>query len=135
MRPPSPTVPPPKKVKVQVTAGTGVDIVWGDGHESHYSFPYLRDACPCAMCEEERDKSGRRPGEAPQPAPGALPMFREAAKAVSAESVGRYALRFEWKDRHESGIYSWDFLREYCPCPECRARRAMRVDTSAGRPQ
>jgi DUF971 family protein len=109
---------------VNVTAGTGVDIAWSDGHESHYSFQYLRDACPCAMCEEERDQSGRKIGDAAKPAPGALPMFKEPAKATAAETVGKYALRFAWKDGHESGIYSWDFLRDYCPCEACRARRA-----------
>ncbi len=124
MRQPSPTAPPPKKVSVNITAGTGVDIVWGDGHISHYSFPYLRDACPCAMCEEQRDQAGTKPGNAPKPAPGALPIFKETAKARGAEAVGKYALRFEWRDGHESGIYSWDFLREYCPCEECKSRRA-----------
>ena len=55
----------PKSVKVNLTSGTGVDIEWNDGHVSHYAFVYLRDACPCAMCEDERGKAGRRPGDPP----------------------------------------------------------------------
>jgi DUF971 family protein len=113
----------PKTVKVNLTAGTGVDIDWADGHKSHYDFVYLRDACPCAMCEEERGKSGRRPGESPQLAPGALPMFKPAAKPVSAEGVGKYAIKFSWNDSHDLGIYSWKLLREICPCPECTIAR------------
>src|SRR5579863_10020540 len=74
----------PKSVKINLTAGTGVDIEWKDGHQSHYSFVYLRDACPCALCDEERSKTRREPGEAPKPAPGALPMFKPAAKPTSA---------------------------------------------------
>ena len=110
----------PKSVKVNLSTGTGMDIEWNDGHVSHYDFVYLRDACPCAMCNDEREKSGRAPGEAVKLAPGALPMFKAAAKPVSAEGVGKYAIKFKWNDGHDLGIYSWKFLREICPCADCR---------------
>ena len=113
----------PKSVKVNLTSGTWVDIEWGDGHISHYTFVYLRDACPCAMCEEERSKSGRRPGDPPKLAPGTLPMFKPTAKPISAEGVGRYAIKFNWNDNHDLGIYSWRLLRDLCPCAECVAAR------------
>jgi DUF971 family protein len=112
----------PKSVKINLTAGTGMEIDWKDGHHSVYTFPFLRDACPCALCEDERGKSGRKAGEAVKPAPGALPMFKAAAKPVSADQVGKYALRFAWNDNHDLGIYSWAYLREICPCAECRQR-------------
>jgi hypothetical protein len=73
------------------------------------------------MCNEERGKAGRKPGEPPKLAPGALPMFKPAAKPVSAEGMGKYAIRFKWNDDHDLGIYSWKFLREVCPCEECKA--------------
>ncbi|HEV3510937.1 MAG TPA: DUF971 domain-containing protein [Candidatus Sulfotelmatobacter sp.] len=114
----------PKSVKVNLTSGRGVDIEWQDGHLSHYSFVYLRDACPCAMCEEERGKAGRRPGEPAKLAAGALPMFKPAAKPLSAEGVGKYAIKFSWNDNHDLGIYSWKFLREICPCEACKTLRA-----------
>ncbi|MGZ4730975.1 MAG: gamma-butyrobetaine hydroxylase-like domain-containing protein [Terriglobales bacterium] len=117
-------LPDPKSVKVNLTTGTGVDIEWKDGHRSHYSFPFLRDACPCALCDDERGKAGRKPGEAPKLAPGALPMFKAAAKPSSAEPVGKYAIKFHWNDGHELGIYSWQFLRDVCPCEECERARA-----------
>jgi DUF971 family protein len=113
----------PKSVKVNITAGTGVDIEWADGHSSHYSFVYLRDACPCAMCEEERGKSGRSPGEPPKAAPDVLPMFKPAVKPISAEGIGKYAIKFSWNDNHDLGLYSWRLLREICPCEECKAAR------------
>ena len=119
-----PSAPDPKSVKVNLTAGTGVDIEWKDGHRSHYPFPFLRDACPCALCDDERGKSGRKPGEAPKLAPNALPMFKEAAKPLSADAVGKYAIKFHWNDGHELGIYSWQFLRDVCPCEECKGNRA-----------
>jgi DUF971 family protein len=114
----------PKSVKVNLTTGTGVDIEWNDGHVSHYNFVYLRDACPCAMCNEERDKSGRRAGDPVAVAPGTLPMFKATAKPVSAEGVGKYAIKFMWNDNHDLGLYSWKFLREICPCSGCKAAPA-----------
>jgi DUF971 family protein len=111
----------PKSVKVNLTVGTGVDIEWADGHVSHYPFVFLRNACPCAMCNEEREKTGRKPGAPPKPAPGALPLFKPAAKPISAEPVGKYAIKFTWNDDHDLGLYSWKYLREVCPCIECQA--------------
>ena len=98
-------------------------IEWNDGHVSHYNFVYLRDACPCAMCEDERGKAGRRPGDPVVAAPGALLIFKPHAKPVSAEGVGKYAIKFSWNDDHDLGLYSWKFLREICPCGECKASR------------
>ena len=109
----------PKSVKISITAGTGMEIEWKDGHRSSYTFAFLRDACPCALCDDEREKAGRKPGEPPKLSPGALPMFKAAARAKSAEEVGKYALRFAWNDNHDLGIYSWAYLREICPCADC----------------
>jgi len=111
----------PKSVKVHVTSGAGLEIEWKDGHRSVYTFKFLRDACPCALCEDERTKAGRKPGEAEKLAPGALPMFKAVTKALAAQPIGKYALKFSWNDNHETGIYSWAYLRQVCPCVECTA--------------
>jgi DUF971 family protein len=110
----------PKSVKVHLSSGTGVEIEWQDGHRSSYKFQFLRNACPCALCDEERAKSGRLPGQSVAPKPGELPIFKPAIQALSAEGVGKYAIRFQWNDAHEAGIYSWQWLREICPCGECQ---------------
>jgi DUF971 family protein len=128
---PGPAVTP-KSVKVNITAGTGVDIDWKDAHQSHYSFQFLRDACPCAMCDDERIKQGRKPGDGEKLAPGALPLFKPAMKPTSASGVGKYAIQFKWNDGHEAGIYSWEYLREWCPCPECRAKWEANSPTASG---
>jgi DUF971 family protein len=52
-------------------------------------------------------------------------MFKAAAKPTSAEGVGKYAIKFHWNDGHELGIYSWQFLRDVCPCEECKVARAV----------
>jgi DUF971 family protein len=110
----------PKSVKVQKSTGQGMDVEWKDAHKSHYSFAWLRDACPCATCNEERETSGRKIGQPPKPKPGALPMYKEPARPVEIDPVGKYAINFHWNDGHSSGIYSWDFLRRHCPCAECK---------------
>jgi DUF971 family protein len=112
----------PRSVKVHLSSGEGVNIEWKDGHLSHYAFPFLRDACPCALCDEERTESGREPGQPISAKPGELPMFKAAARALSAEGVGKYAIKFKWNDGHELGIYSWQWLRQICPCEECRTQ-------------
>jgi len=113
----------PAKVRVLLSEGKGLEIDWADGHKSAWSFVWLRDACPCATCAEERDKEGRRPGEAkPKPAQ-LLPMYAPPSKPLSAKGVGRYAIEFAWNDGHRSGIYSWDYLRRNCQCGECAFER------------
>lgn len=124
----------PKSVKVNVTAGTGVEIEWKDGHRSSYSFPFLRDACPCALCNEERERDGRQAGDPIKPVAGALPMFKAAARPTEVKPVGKYAISFHWNDGHEHGIYSWTYLREHCPCAECKARRALEAPAADGKP-
>ena len=115
----------PNKVRVMKSEGTGMSIDWKDGHWSSWTFGWLRDACPCATCNEERKADGREPGE-PKPRPGGpLVLYRAPARPVEAAPVGKYALRFKWNDGHESGIYSWEFLRRVCQCGECRKSRPI----------
>jgi DUF971 family protein len=110
----------PLKVRVKKSEGTGVEIDWRDGHSSAWNFRWLRDACPCATCHEEREHTGRQPGQ-PQPkAPALLVMYEDPPRPIEVTSVGKYALKFKWNDGHEAGIYSWDYLRRVCQCSDCR---------------
>ena len=108
----------PVDVQIHISTGAGVDIAWSDGHASHYDFTYLRDQCPCAMCEDERRK--RSPlGSPGGTATAALPMFKPKPKARGAHAVGHYAIQIEFTDSHATGIYSFDYLRTICPCEAC----------------
>ena len=101
----------PARVRVLKTEGTGVEIDWKDGHRSQWTFAWLREACPCATCHEARDVDGRKPG-IPKPQPTTLlPIFKPAMRPLEVNAVGKYAIRFKWNDGHESGIYSWEYLR------------------------
>jgi DUF971 family protein len=112
----------PTSVKIHVSTGAGVDITWADGHASHYDFPYLRDECPCATCNDEREKKREFASTGPASA-AALPMFKPKARAKAASVVGNYAIQITFTDGHATGIFSYDHLRNICPCPQCSSSR------------
>ena len=110
----------PMDVKVRVTTGQGVDVTWSDGHTSHFDFPYLRDKCPCALCNDEREKKARVASGGGNTPSAVLPMFKPRVTAKSATAVGNYAIQIEFSDSHATGIYSSEHLREICPCEACK---------------
>ena len=114
----------PASVKVHVTTGAGVDIVWADGHASHFDFAYLRENCPCATCNDERiKKESLAESSAAFASSPALPMFKPKPRAQSATPVGQYAIQISFSDGHSTGIYSYEHLRSICPCAECSAQQ------------
>ena len=98
--------------KIDVSLSSGVQIDWSDGHHSDYTLEYLRERCPCATCTTGKHKG------AP---PGPFQLYKKVLKMDAAEPVGRFAVQFKWNDGHSSGIYSFEHLRNICPCGECRA--------------
>ena len=112
----------PRKVRVKKAEGTGVEIDWRDGHQSAWTFGWLRNACPCATCHEDREKTGRPPGTMKPKDLKPLMLYEAPAKPLDVTPVGKYALKFKWNDGHESGIYSWDYLRRMCQCEVCVKR-------------
>ena len=109
----------PDKVRVLLTEGKGLEIDWVDGHHSAWTFAWLREACPCATCIEERKVEGRKAGQPKAKPAELLPMYTPPSKPASVHPVGRYALQFNWLDGHNGGIYSWEYLRRVCQCREC----------------
>ena len=96
--------------------GRELQIDWLDGHRTVYDFTTLRWLCPCAFCR----------GEAGQP--GWLdsgPTLSEEQVSLSDISlVGQYAVQPIWADGHGTGFYTFEHLRQACPCPEDVQRRA-----------
>jgi len=92
-----------------------IDITWLDNHHSSYGFEFLRWSCPCAICRGEGGK------------PGVLAtterLTPEQIELTDVGPVGNYAMSITWKDGHSTGIYSWEYLRHLCPCPDCVAVR------------
>jgi DUF971 family protein len=94
-------------------------IEWGDGHVTTYDLTTLRWMCPCAFCR----------GEAGQPGwLDSAPTLTEAQTSLTDLSlVGQYAVRPTWADGHQTGFYTFERLREDCPCPDDAERRARRT--------
>jgi DUF971 family protein len=110
---------------IAISKSKGIEIDWKDGHHSSYGVEYLRDWCPCATCAgthgtEPRPKMTEGGGASPA---NPFQMYKPRERMVNIEPVGNYALRIVWVDGHAAGIYSYDHLRQICPCPECRAKR------------
>jgi len=119
----------PLNIKVHVSTGEGVEITWSDQHTSRYEFPYLRDHCPCALCNDEREKKSQGGASSASPL---LPMYKPRVTAKSAHAVGNYALQIQFSDSHATGIFSFEHLREICPCEDCgREFRSATKETTA----
>jgi len=106
---------------IAISKSKGIEIDWKDGHHSSYGTEYLRDWCPCASCTgahgtEPRAKTSQQPANPFQ-------MYTPKAKMLGAEPVGHYAIKISWNDGHDTGIYTFDHLREICPCAECSAAK------------
>jgi DUF971 family protein len=85
--------------------GQEVAILWDDGQESYFAGEKLRAASPSASNLGERDILGvRHGGDARTAFPG--------VQVIAWERVGNYALRFSFSDGHNTGLYTFDLLRE-----------------------
>lgn len=105
---------------IAISKSKGIKIDWSGGHRSEYSLGYLRDECPCASCTGAHGTVPQKTSySAPSPA-SPFPMYKPALRMLHVEQVGAYAIRIEWSDGHNTGIYSFDHLRRICPCEACR---------------
>jgi DUF971 family protein len=100
-----------RPTEIARTAPREITITWEDGHVSVFPTSYLRESCGCAACVDEWTGITRI-------APGSIPATTDV---VEAEHIGAYAVRFVFTDGHGDGIYSFQRLREFCPCAECRS--------------
>lgn len=85
-----------------------VRITWADEYRSVYPLDYLRQICPCAVCNEQR--RNQDPLRILKPDQIVTQAELQAERPV--EMVGNYALQFFWVDGHNLGIYSFEFLRQ-----------------------
>jgi DUF971 family protein len=104
---------------IAISKSKGIRIDWKDNHHSEYGLNYLRDKCPCATCTGAHGTPPRPQGTPPE-AGNPFPMYKPKLTMLGVEPVGNYAIRINWSDGHNSGIYSYEHLRRICPCQECR---------------
>lgn len=91
----------------------GLTVRWSDGSTSYYPIAYLRRMSPSAEQRELRERMGRDPLTI-------LPEGRSGTGsgdvvATGAELVGNYAIKILFSDGHETGLYTWEYLRKIDP--------------------
>jgi DUF971 family protein len=93
----------PQPVDVALSRSRGeLSIEWEDGVVSRLPIAYLRGWCPCAACQGH----------------GVVVEFHEADPGLGIElmaEAGAYALHLRFTDGHDSGIYTWSWLRRIAP--------------------
>ncbi len=75
------------------------------GREMSVGLKKMRLACPCAHCQGEKDifgnvYKGRK-----------IKLNGASFQMHAMRPVGNYAIQVFWKDRHTSGIYTFEHLK------------------------
>ena len=89
-------------------------ISWADGQESVYPYDGLRAVCPCVTCKG---------GHAQMGTPANPCTVRDTPTSnlalLGIHQQGTYAIQLSWSDGHDTGIYTWQYLRQADPanCP------------------
>lgn len=116
--------PKAKPLKIQRLADEQtLRIEWADGHLCEIPYQYLRRCCPCAACNHARSEAEK-----------GLRIVTEEAPAQSLQIeeislVGTYAVSLAWSDGHDTGIYTFRFMRDICPHEGPGPEEATRMET------
>ena len=87
-------------------------IRWDDGHLGEWNWYPLRKACPCALCAGE--------GNIPGVVTLETVLTDSQTTMERVKWIGRYALAPIWADGHDTGLFTYQRLRELCTCAEHR---------------
>jgi DUF971 family protein len=77
-----------------------LEVSLADGTRYALGFEYLRAHSPSAEVQ------GHGPGQ------DVLQIAKENVELLRVEPVGHYAVRLVFDDGHDTGLYSWQYLRE-----------------------
>jgi DUF971 family protein len=96
----NPLTPIPTELKLHRKSGI-LNVVFNDGKSFSFSCEFLRVYSPSA------EVRGHEPGQA------ILQTDKKNVTITHIEPIGRYAVRLDFSDGHNTGLYSWDLLYEY----------------------
>lgn len=98
----------PRPLHLDLDRERGLTIDWSDGARILLPIAVLRRHSPSADQRELRAEMARNPLTVLPASPqGSGPL-----RADAVEPVGHYALRIRFSDGHDTGIYTWKYLRE-----------------------
>jgi DUF971 family protein len=88
--------------------GRELALQWNDGIENYLELEFLRRACPCAACGGEPDVMGQisRPN---------VTYTADSFVLTGFNLIGGYAVQLQWRDGHNTGLYSYQYLRRLVP--------------------
>ena len=95
-------------------------VAFEDGAEFNFSFEYLRVHSPSA------EVVGHGPGQE------TLQTGKESVAITAIDPVGHYAVRLVFDDGHDTGLYSWTYLRELGHNMEANWKRYLDRLATAG---
>ncbi len=98
-------------------------VAFEDGQSFDLPFEYLRVHSPSA------EVRGHGPGQE------RLPLGKENVVITGVEPVGHYAVRLTYDDGHDSGLYTWAYLRELGEQKAARWRAYLDRLEAAGYPR
>lgn len=104
----------------------GLTVAWEDGTSSFYSIAFLRKMSPSADNRDLKERLAKNPLTV---LPANIAQQSGPITAVDAEFVGNYAIKIKFSDGHDTGLYSWKYLREIDPQqqnPQARCDEASR---------
>lgn len=91
----------PTRINLHRQSGE-LELNWADGASARLPCEFLRVHSPSA------EVRGHGPGQE------VLQTGKKNVAITNIEPVGNYALQLVFDDGHNSGIYSWEYLRELC---------------------
>ena len=96
----APGTPWPEELRVFKEAGR-IENDFSDGKSCTLPAEYLRVESPSAEVQGHGGPTTKK-----------IVSGRRHVKIAAVEPVGNYAIRIVFDDRHDTGIYSWSYLRE-----------------------
>ncbi len=89
--------------KISIKDKRYLHIIWEDSSESMLMLANLRKNCPCATCVAERNERSST----------VIPLLSSVHTTLTdIKALGTYAIQLFWQDGHNTGIYTYDKLKE-----------------------
>ncbi len=82
-----------------------IKVEWKDGFSAKIKLEDFRKECPCASCQ------GEQLGE--KKIMSKFQIFQPGMNELKdLKTIGNYAVQATWGDGHDTGIYTWEYLRQ-----------------------